>query len=461
MSMARIAFILVAVFAAAQSQAAERLPNVVLILADDMGYGDLGCYGHPYARTPAIDHLAREGTAMRNFHVTGVTCCPSRTGFMTSKFPATYREYPASHGFGNRVTVTELLKKAGYTTGHFGKWHIGPTEKPGTYGIDSMSDPERAAGRRVDPRGRDAGIYDDAIKFVEANKDRPFYMNVWDHIPHFPVNPPDEYVAKFKDLKVKESDFAPTMREKFELVKKAGGDVTDRMRNYLADLLSLDDCVGRLMKTIDELGLRDSTIVVFSSDQGAAPLRPPGEAKAKKATAERADLRLNMMGYCGVFRGGKHNMYEGGVRVPFLIRWPGHVPAGRVDEKALTCGIDWLPTLCSIAGVKIDARDYDGEDVSAVWLGKSQQRSKPLFWKVNNVNSEIAMLDGNWKLLLAGNRRGKIQDGVELYDLAADPGETTNLATKKPDIAKRLTERLQAWNATLPKEYLHVNDKEE
>src|SRR5437868_10470816 len=132
--------------------ATERLPNIVLILADDMGYGDLGCYGHPYARTPSIDRLAREGTLMRNFHVTGVTCCPSRTGFMTSKFPATYREYPANSGFGSRVTVTELLKKAGYTTGHFGKWHIGPTEKPGTYGIDVMSDPERADRRHLDPR---------------------------------------------------------------------------------------------------------------------------------------------------------------------------------------------------------------------------------------------------------------------------------------------------------------------
>src|SRR6185503_19225179 len=113
-------------------------PNIVFILADDLGYGDLACYGHPYARTPALDQLAREGTRFRQFNVTGVTCCPSRTGFMTSKFPATFHGYPANAGFADRVTITELLKKRGYRTGHFGKWHIGPETKNGTYGIDTI-----------------------------------------------------------------------------------------------------------------------------------------------------------------------------------------------------------------------------------------------------------------------------------------------------------------------------------
>src|SRR3954471_18630344 len=170
---------------AAISVAAEK-PNIVFILADDLGYADLACYGHPYARTPALDNLARDGTAFRNFHVTGVTCCPSRTGFMTSKFPATYRAYPSEHGFGDRVTVTELLHNAGYRTGHFGKWHIGPPPKPGTYGIDVIdSDKESDEKRngRTDPRGRGAHIYDAAMKFIEENKDAPFYINVWDHIP--------------------------------------------------------------------------------------------------------------------------------------------------------------------------------------------------------------------------------------------------------------------------------------
>ena len=114
-------------------------PNIVFILADDLGYADLKCYGHPYARTPNLDRLASEGTRFTQFCMTGITCCPSRTGLMTGKFPATFREYPAAAGFGKRVTVTELLKQRGYATGHFGKWHMGPKETPGTYGIDAIN----------------------------------------------------------------------------------------------------------------------------------------------------------------------------------------------------------------------------------------------------------------------------------------------------------------------------------
>jgi arylsulfatase A-like enzyme len=448
------------------SQSAAEKPNIVFILADDLGYGDLACYGHPYAKTPALDQLAREGSMFKSFHVTGVTCCPSRTGFMTSKFPATYHHYPADAGFGKRVTITELLHEAGYRTGHFGKWHIGPDEKPGTYGIETIGSDRGAESRaRMDPRGRGAWMYDEAAKFIEANKDQPFYVNVWDHVPHFPVNPPKEYAERFAGLHVKESDFAEPMREKFEMVKKADGKLDEHMQNYLGELLAMDESIGRLLKRIDELGLREKTIVVFSSDQGAAPVRLPGEAAAAKAKKKKTDdrneaFRLNMLGYGGGLRGGKHNMYEAGVRAPFIIRWPGHVPAGRVDQNTVTCGIDWLPTLCSIAGITPPG-DIDGEDVSEVWLGKSRERTKPLFWKVNNVRSEVAILDGQWKLFLPGTRPAKKFDGVELYDLAKNPDETRNVAAEYPEIAQSLKAKALAWNSTLPTEYIKAPGNDE
>src|SRR5262245_21248161 len=192
-------------FLSAAALAAEDKPNVVFILADDFGYADLACYGHPYARTPALDQLAREGTAFRNVHVTGVTCCPSRAGFMTSKFPATFQKYPADHGYGDRVTVTQLLHDWGYRTGHFGKWHMGPQAKAGTYGLDVVGDESGAEGRRQqDPRGRDSHIFDQAIQFIEGNKDRPFYVNVWGHISHFPVPTLPASSERFKNLVVKE-----------------------------------------------------------------------------------------------------------------------------------------------------------------------------------------------------------------------------------------------------------------
>jgi N-acetylgalactosamine-6-sulfatase len=142
-------------------------------------------------------------------------------------------------------------------------------------------------------------------------------------------------------------------------------------------------------------------------------------------------------------------MYEGGVRVPFIIRWPGHVPAGRIDEKSVACGIDWLPTLCKITGAKLPKSDFDGEDVSDMWLGKSRPRTKPLFWKTSNVRSEVALLDGTWKLILP-TRRGE----TELFDLSSDPGESKNLAAQRPEIVKSLSAKAQKWNATLPSEYL-------
>jgi N-acetylgalactosamine-6-sulfatase len=433
-----------------------RPPSIIFILADDMGWGDASCYGHPYAKTPNIDRLAREGTRFTQFYATGVTCCPSRTGFMTSRWPASYATYPANGGFSGRVTITELLKKRGYATGHFGKWHIGPEMKPGTYGIDAIGhDDDRQKQRRQDVRGRDAHIYDDAIRFIEQHKDEPFYVNVWGHIAHHPVNPSPGLRDAFGPLAIDESKFPPEMREKFALCRKLGGDVNEHLRAYLADVKSMDDDVGRLLARLDALRLRDNTIVVFSSDQGPAPMRDAGEAK-KKNERDTTEVRLNAMGFAGPFRGSKHNQYEGGVRIPFIVRWPGQVKAGRVDEKSVISGADWLPTLCAITGTMIDAADFVGEDASRAWRGADFTRTKPLLWKTSSAKSPAAIRDGQWKLHFPNSKRSEL----ELYDIAADPGEKTNLAARQPDIVKRLSAQIEAWQATLPKEYDKTDDKD-
>ena len=427
-------------------------PNIIFLLADDLGDGDLHCYGHPYSRTPSIDRLASEGTRFKQFYATGCTCCPSRTGFMTAKFPATYPTYPANGGFANHVTVTELLKQQGYRTGHFGKWHIGPVQQPGTYGIDSIGAAEDEAGGKKkkggDDRGRDAHIYDEAIRFIEKNKDGPFYVNVWGHVSHNPVNPTDALVKRWSNLKVKDQDFPAPMRAKLNDARKAGGDVDDGMRRYLADVESLDDSVGRLLKRLDELGLRDNTLVAFSSDQGA----DMGKFSA-------GGLRFNQLGYNGPHRGGKHTNYEGGVRIPFIVRWPGHVPVGRVDENSVSSAADWLPTLCALTGTKINAADFDGEDASAAWLGKSALvRARPLLWKTSATGSTAAIRDAQWKLFYPVRKNG---GDLELYDLLADPAETKNVAAQHADIVKKLSTKVAAWVATLPKEYLKTGDKQD
>ena len=164
------------------------------------------------------------------------------------------------------------------------------------------------------------------------------------------------------------------------------------------------------------------------------------------------------MGYAGEFRGGKHGMLEGGVRVPWIVRWPGHVPAKRVDEKSILSGADWLPTLCAITGVKINAADYDGEDTSAAWLGKGEHvRTKPIFWKTSSTGSSSCIREAQWKLVHPTRKNG---GDLELYDIVKDPGEKQNLVSQHPDIVKKLSTKVQSWVATLPKEYLKTDDKE-
>lgn len=465
-ALVRLGIVLLIMVAGAASRALAVSPNIVLILADDLGFGDLGCQGHPYARTPNLDRLAAEGTRFTHFYVTGVTCCPSRTGFMTGKFPATFAKYPAGHGFGARVTVTELLKKAGYSTGHFGKWHIGRDQKPGTYGIDTigLEDEEGAGARkqkkRSTTRSRDAHVVDDAIRFIERQKGAPFYVNVWGHISHFPVNPLQHYADRFKDVVVKETDFGPAMREKFAQVRQLGGDVNVAMRKYLGEISALDDEVGRLLRRLDELGLRDKTLVVFSSDHGPAPVmtrKTADEPAGPDGGGTRRDYAVNMLGSPGPFRGGKHGMYDGGVRVPFLLRWPGHVPAGRVDGTSVIGAIDWLPTLSAITGVRIAAADFDGEDVSLSWRGEaSHVRAQALFWKVSNPRADFGIRSGDWKLILPNGRRGE----TELYQITVDPGEARNLAAEHPEIVQRLSGLATTWNATLPTDYDKSGAKE-
>jgi len=416
----------------------DRPPNIVFMFADDLGYGDLGCYGHPYAKTPALDQLAEDGTRFTQFYVTGVTCNPSRTGLMTGLFPARFPRYAANFGFGDRVTITELLKERGYKTGHFGKWHIGPDDADGTYGIDTV---QTIGKSRDESAGRDDDVYSAAIEFIRKNKDHPFYVNVWGHATHFPVNPAPELAAEFKDVEVDRKDFPPTMQHKFDECEQIGGDLDESMRQYVADVYQIDRNVGRLLRGIDELGLRDNTIVVFSSDHGPAPIILASKGARKYSN--------NMLGSAGIYRGGKHTQYEGGTRVPFIIRWPGHIQAGRVDTDSVCSFIDWMPTLCAIAGIEELPEHLDGEDLSAIWLGGDRQRRKSLFWKASASGSSPAIRDGKWKLHL--NRR-KDQEH-ELYDLSVDPSESNNVTEKHPDVVNRLTKKVQAWVAELPDHY--------
>jgi N-acetylgalactosamine-6-sulfatase len=440
MKLKSLLLMLTLVLSAETSHAEEpQPPNIVFMFADDLGYGDLGCYGHPYAQTPALNQLAAEGTRFTQFYVTGVTCNPSRTGLMTGLFPPRFPKYAADFGFGDRVTITELLNKRGYRTGHFGKWHLGPEDDDGIYGIETV---EVIGKSRDKNAGRDDDVYSAAIDFIREHKDVPFYVNVWGHATHFPVNPPPALADKFKDVTVDRADFPHTMQHKFEECVQIGGDLDACMRRYLGDVYQIDRNVGRLLNAIDELGLRDNTIIVFSSDHGPAPI-------ILKSKGIR-EFSKNMLGSAGIYRGGKHTQYEGGTRVPFIIRWPGHIPAGRVDSQNVCSFIDWMPTLCAIAGIDTLPEQFDGEDISDIWLGATRRRNKPLFWKPSAPNGSPAMRMDDWKLHLNG--RGN-REYVELYNLASDPSESRNVAEKHPDVVATMRKKLDAWVAELPDDY--------
>lgn len=434
-------------------------PNVVFIFADDLGWGDLACYGHPYAKTPALDKLASEGLRFERFYVTGVTCCPSRTGIMTSRHPASYPKYMAQYGFAGKTTITEILKENGYTTGHFGKWHIGAKSeaKDGTYGIDKV---EVIGGNKTSHGGRDVDLFEAATQFIEENNPKvtgkPFYVNVWGHITHYAVDPVPSLVDQFNGVEIKRTDFGKHMQKQFEDCESIGGNVEQSMRNYLADVYSLDMQIGRLLKKLDDLGLAENTIVIFSSDQGPAPvIVGGGDLKEKyKVIGKNTGVcpSQNMLGYAGGFRGGKHTQYEGGVRSPFIIRWPGKVPVNKINTESIVSGIDFLPTLCSILDIEIDNSRFEGEDMSVVLTGGHKKRKTPLFWKTSSVNANPSMLDtnGKWKI----HRKGQ---AYELYDLSVDEKEMNNVAEKYPEKLKELKVKMENWNSTLPESYVKAN----
>lgn len=411
-------------------------PNFVFILADDWGWGDLGCYGHPTIKTPNLDHLAGQGTRFTQYYVNGSVCSPSRAAIMTGHFPARHgihahfatHEQNAQRDMPNWLdpevtTLPDLLKSAGYITGHFGKWHLGAGEgapEPKEYGLDDYrtfngNGPGWEGVADWIPRSSEL-IVDETLRFIGENRARPFFVQAW--------------------LKDTHAYLDPTEKQR-EPYKKLGG----ALEIYYGAATDADRQIGRILAKLDELGLAENTVVVFSSDNG------PEDITITNASHSG-------VGSPGPFRGRKRSLYEGGVRVPLIVRWPGKVPAGRVDNASVVSGVDLLPTFCALAGVPDpESLRPDGEDVSAALLGRPFERRKPLFWEfrsavvghVINRSPMLALREGNWKLLMNPDR-----SRIELYDIPNEPSELNNLADRNPEVVERLAGQLLAWRSELP-----------
>jgi len=434
-------------------------PNVIFILLDDQGWADAASLGHPYMKTPNIDRLVGEGTRFAQFYTSNPVCSPSRTAFMTGHFPARHRihQHLATHEQNDQrgmpdwldpdaTTVCDLFHEAGYATAHFGKWHLGSgpgAPDPGAYGIDvhrtvNSTGPGWETVQK-DPyfRAKSTGLFvDETIRFIRAHKGRPFYVNLWTLVPHAKLNPTPEELAVYEDLRVDPDDFPSWMRAYL----RDAPHPTEQMKVFCASMTGLDRAIGRLLDFLDAEGLADNTAIFFSSDNG------PEDYLIRNASNAG-------VGSPGPLRARKRSLYEGGVRTPLIVRWPGHVEAGRVDETSVLTAVDLLPTVCKLAGGDLPDVRPDGEDASDVLLNGPRSRSKPIFWEWRGRvagDSEycpprLAVRDGRWKLFC--NDDGS---DVQLYDVPADPEERTNVADANAEVVARLKRQVLAWKKTLP-----------
>jgi arylsulfatase A-like enzyme len=426
---------------------AESPLNVVIILADDQGYGDLGCYGAKDIETPNLDRMAKEGMRFTDFYVAQPVCSASRAALLTGCYPnrvnILYALLPSDrHGISDEeMTIAQMLKPRGYTTAIYGKWHLGHRPKflPPRHGFDEyfglpysndmwpnhpvgrypdlpLIEGEKTIAVNPDQTKLTTWYTEHAIKFIEKNKDRPFFLYVAHNMPHVPLHVSDKFKGKSK--------------------RGLYGDV----------IMELDWSVGEILAALKKHNLDERTLVIYTSDNG--PWLPYGEHS----------------GSAGPLREGKFTTFEGGVRMPFIARWPEHIPAGSVCyEPAMT--IDLLPTIAKLAGAELPKHPIDGLDIWPLLAGKPDAKCphEALYFYWDRYLQ--AVRSGRWKLhfphdypTLAGKPDGK--DGkpgryigavtpLALYDLENDVGETTNVARQHPDVVKRLNALAEKARADL------------
>lgn len=414
--------------------AAERLPNLIFIYADDLGWGDVGFNGRTEWQTPNLDRLAGQGTVFKRWYTAAPVCAPSRAALMTGKYgihngvTANSDELPA-----HSVTLAQALKKAGYHTALFGKWHHGKPRpdmrdylNPLDRGFDEFMGFTDAVhawqqypkelwfGREKKPvHGYSNTLFTDrGVDFIKRHKDQPFFLYLPYIATHFHIQAPPEdvreHLGKFTEKDAKDPANA----------------------TYAAMVTRLDKEVGRVMKTLDDLGLSGDTLVVFSSDHGAT------FEKGNKGTSAYHDSNRP-------FRGQKRTLWEGGIRVPGVVRWPGHVPTNRVSQEIVHM-TDVFPTFLAAAGLKPEADEkVDGRNLLPVWEGKTKGPERTLFWEWRTEGShQLAAMRGDLKLVITGH------NSPEMFDVAKDAGERISILSEHPELAKQLQKELKEWLAT-------------
>jgi len=422
------------------ASAAETKPNVIFIYADDWGWGDLSAHGTDWQSTPHIDRLAKEGTDFLQFNVLNPICSPSRVSSMTGRYSSRFGINDIFSG-GSKMperpdwldpkapNTAHYFKSTGYYTGHIGKWHMGRHGIPGApevqdYGFDES---RVFAGPGPQLKYEEIGTY--AAKFIEENKHRPFYLNVWLHETHLPHEPSAASMEKWKHL-------------------------DEQKQVYAAVISDGDNKVGQVLDALDKAGIAKNTIVVFSSDNG--PEETGSEKRKTRTRKGKTDKYAwwYSVGETGGLRGGKRSLFEGGIRVPFIVRWPSKMPAGVKNDTTVFTAVDLLPTFCAAAGIKLpsDAK-LDGENLLPSFQGNQVKRTRPIFWlKKDHIGEpdlwpRLAVRDGDWKLVTTFEG-----DRIELHNMKENRAEdaSKDLSKENPEVVTRLKKMLFAWYAELP-----------
>lgn len=454
-------------------QAAERPPNIVFVMADDLGYRELGCFGQQLIQTPHLDDLASQGVRLTQHYSGNAVCAPSRCVLMTGKDPghATVRDNRSMRPEGqwplntDEKTVAKLLQQHGYVTGAFGKWGLGGPQSEGRplqqgfdrfYGYNCQavahsyypaslwSDEEVAPldnhppvpghgdlapnADSADPasyaafKGADYApdrIHEQALEFIDAHRDQPFFLYYPSVIPHLALQIPDAELEPYTSLAWNDPPFTRSSHSGYT------PHFTPRAA-YAAMISKLDAQVGSLLSKLDELGLSDDTIVIFTSDNGATHLRDEVDVDFFKSVGE--------------LRGLKGSLYEGGVRVPAIVRWPGHIAAGSTSDF-ISGFEDWLPTLLDCVGQKSAIpNDCDGMSLLPTLLGHSQPQRPYLYREFAGYGGQQSLRVGPWKAIRQEIKKGNME--VELYNIDEDISESHDVAAEHPDLVAKLTAQM-------------------
>lgn len=456
----------------AEAQAAKR-PNIVFILADDLGYGELGSYGQQKIMTPNLDKLASEGMRFLDHYTGAPVCAPARCTLMTgqhlghaeirsNKDSGNGRIYPGQWPITEQVvTIAEVLNEAGYATGGFGKWGLGPsntTGSPNKQGFDRFygyncqrnahsyyppfldSDEREVAVNKYPIPGHDRKpqgpvsaddyraanyapdlILNQAVRFLDSNKDKPFFLYLPFVEPHVAMQPPQEWIDRYPEAWDKENGpyrgdngYLPHPRPRAA---------------YAAMISDLDEHVGTILDRLEQHGLSDNTIVIFTSDNGPTH-------GGRNPNFHIGGAACTFFESAGGLKGFKGSCDEGGIRVPCIVRWPGKVTPGS-ENSFPSYFPDWFPTMTELAGAELPEQQLDGVSLVSLIEGESIQRKKPLIWNFNGYGGQVAIRDGKWKAIRKSLLR-KTPGPWQLYDLEADPSEANDLAKDHPEIVKRL-----------------------